>query len=755
MATSAQELERLVVRLVGEGSAYKKVLDDAVTQTVTASAKIEQITDKNMGAANHAMREAVTATAAVTHSVQGLVKAEQKAVPATAAMSYELEELISYELQSLPVTDAMAREYKKLARAEAEVAATTATATTTTKAATVATASHWERIKTLGDTTQRVGNTMRGFGTMMSLGVTLPIVGAGIAAIKMAADLETVTIQFETLLGADKGAAILKRLKDFADVTPFHFESVAAAGRALLAFGLEQKYLMPTMRMLGDVSSGTGKDLNELAVIFGRIKSTGRVEGEELRQLSMAGFDLSEMAKVMGTSVKGLYKKVEEGRVPFGAFQETMRRMTSEGGRFYGLTEKLGQSTAGQWSTLTDNAINLGQAFGKELLPVAKDFMAALSTMMGWFQQLSPGWKRFIIYTLAATAAIGPLIAVCGTMVSAAGAMVSVFSFLGVSSLPALLSGFAAVTAAIIETLVVAAPLTFVIGIVALAVAMLTDMLTGGKLGLLDWVYSWRIGTYKIETWFTACALEVYKVWDTVATFFMTSFFDMVYQWNEWGQSMKRVVISVAQSITAAFMWAATRAVRGISWLVNQVIDGLNYLGVLSDTMTTRAHNGARDVVTNVEDLGTAAGNAYQEAINKSLTDTERRWDRHSQYINGLEKDHANAIKDYGRTEDDAFRKDTDAVNKQMGDAVAHARVGAKLPGEEDVPKWNGSGGTGDKKEHNEFKQVAINRISLAGLTGFTRKIDEVKATGVEHRLDSLIAITKMRQQQMAPVLTD
>ena len=54
MPSTTTELERLIIRLVGDGSSYKQTLDDAVKQTTIAVAKIGSMvmgpaTQKNAG----------------------------------------------------------------------------------------------------------------------------------------------------------------------------------------------------------------------------------------------------------------------------------------------------------------------------------------------------------------------------------------------------------------------------------------------------------------------------------------------------------------------------------------------------------------------------------------------------------------------------------------------------------------------------------------------------------------------------------
>ena len=43
----------------------------------------------------------------------------------------------------------------------------------------------------------------------------------------------------------------------------------------MIAFGFTTEQLIPTLKMVGDVSAAVGKDFNELAVIYGKARTAG------------------------------------------------------------------------------------------------------------------------------------------------------------------------------------------------------------------------------------------------------------------------------------------------------------------------------------------------------------------------------------------------------------------------------------------------------------------------------------------------
>lgn len=187
------------------------------------------------------------------------------------------------------------------------------------------------------------------------------------------AELEKLQISFTTFLGSSERAKqVLKDLEDFSISTPFESTQVQNAGRSLLAFGIPAKDLTDTLRRLGDISAGTGKDFNELATIFGKAKTQGVVQGEELNQLAEAGVPIySKLAEVLNIAEGDVRKFGEQGKISFLDLQEALKLLTTEGekGSFFGLTEQLSQSLTGRLSTLSDEFGKLARDIGTQLKP--------------------------------------------------------------------------------------------------------------------------------------------------------------------------------------------------------------------------------------------------------------------------------------------------------------------------------------------------------------------------------------------------
>jgi len=202
-------------------------------------------------------------------------------------------------------------------------------------------------------------------GGVALLGVALLKVGKD--AIKAAADFETMKVAIDTMVG-DTGRAdtLISQIKELGSATPFTTEQLLDASKTLLAFGIETEKIQGTLKTLGDISSGTGKDIKEMAVIFGQVRSAGRLMGQDLLQLINAGFNpLQVISEKTGRSVRDLKDDMSKGLITFDKVEQAFKDATEEGGRFFRMMEKQSETFNGKLSTLQSEWKNLLEELGK------------------------------------------------------------------------------------------------------------------------------------------------------------------------------------------------------------------------------------------------------------------------------------------------------------------------------------------------------------------------------------------------------
>lgn len=238
--------------------------------------------------------------------------------------------------------------------------------------------------KGLGQAEGMLHKTAGGIGGIFqsAVGVAGGVLGAGVVTglldigknaimtgINFNAMQENAVTAFTTMLGSgEKAQALLKDLQGFAASTPFEFPEIATAAKSLLAFGVGAEDMTVTLQRVGDISSGIGAPIGEIAELYGKAKVQGRLFGEDINQLTGRGIPIiQELAKQFGVSESEVKKLVEQGKVGFPNLEQAFKDLTSEGGQFSGMMEAQSHTFDGMMSTLQDT---LGQIAGQIMGPL-------------------------------------------------------------------------------------------------------------------------------------------------------------------------------------------------------------------------------------------------------------------------------------------------------------------------------------------------------------------------------------------------
>ena len=188
-----------------------------------------------------------------------------------------------------------------------------------------------------------------------------------LSAVSTAAEFEQYEVRFETLLGdADKAEAHMAKLREYAASTPFDLAGISKASSALVAFGVDAEQSHEVLRMLGDVAAASGGSIEELARIFGKVNTAGKLDTMDVNQLGDRGLNVRTMlAERDGLTVQQVNKAISAGQYNAKDLLEILQKATSQGGRFFGGAAKQSRTLAGLWSTLQDNIKEVQAALGK------------------------------------------------------------------------------------------------------------------------------------------------------------------------------------------------------------------------------------------------------------------------------------------------------------------------------------------------------------------------------------------------------
>jgi len=205
------------------------------------------------------------------------------------------------------------------------------------------------------------------FGSLVGVAGGISALGMGV---KLAADAEQSQVAFEVMLGsAGQAKTMIAELKAYSDKSPFDIAGTQEAAKKLLNYGVSAGDVLPTIKKLGDVAAGDKDKFDYLATAFGQMSATGRLMGQDLLQFINAGFNpLQEIAKKTGESMGDLKKRMEGGGISAREVAGAFDSATSQGGKFFGMTERQSGTLAGKFSTMKDAVATSLRTIGEELV---------------------------------------------------------------------------------------------------------------------------------------------------------------------------------------------------------------------------------------------------------------------------------------------------------------------------------------------------------------------------------------------------
>ncbi len=286
-----------------------------------------------------------------------------------------------------------------------------------------------EKLEATSKKFEAVGSKLKGVGTKMSAAITLPIVGAGVASFKLAADLEDALGATDQIF---KGSS--NTMKEWAAGLETYYG--IAHGEAL-----EYSNMMGTMLMnIGGLSekeaAKQAQTLIELAgdltAMYGGTTSdavralTGALKGNNtmLDNYGMAANDALVKTKAMEMGLIG-----EKEELSLAAKQAaTLALIMEQSGAAQGQAAREADGASGSMRALMTEIKNLASSIGDILLPIFTPLLGKVNELAQKFKELSPETQKTIVMIAGIAAAIGPVVLVVGTFVSAIGSIAGAFA---------------------------------------------------------------------------------------------------------------------------------------------------------------------------------------------------------------------------------------------------------------------------------------------------------------------------------------
>lgn len=216
--------------------------------------------------------------------------------------------------------------------------------------------------------------------------------GAAVASAGIAAIGTAVAKGFQRLDGIDQATKKLEGLGHSAQTvdqimenalasvkgTAFGLDEAATVSAQMVAAGIKPgQELEKTLRTVADSATIAGIGMDEMGAIFGKVASSGRLQGDELNQMSERGIPALQMlADHLGVTTDEVRKMVSAGEVDFKTFAAALEDGMG------GAAMRSGETFQGAWKNTLAALGRIGATFLKPLFEAAKEGMNALMPVL-------------------------------------------------------------------------------------------------------------------------------------------------------------------------------------------------------------------------------------------------------------------------------------------------------------------------------------------------------------------------------------
>lgn len=175
----------------------------------------------------------------------------------------------------------------------------------------------------LGGLSSSVGSAFSSIGSVMAP-VTAGMTALGVASAKTTVDFMKVyqasMTTFKQFYGGEEAArSLYNSLYEIASASTFSQEAFLTSAQTMAGMGVSAENVTRYMQVAADAVSamgGSSADLEDLAGIFGKITTQGKITGENLNEFAYRGVNALEMlAEQYGVTTEEMQKMVSDGLV--------------------------------------------------------------------------------------------------------------------------------------------------------------------------------------------------------------------------------------------------------------------------------------------------------------------------------------------------------------------------------------------------------------------------------------------------------
>jgi tape measure domain-containing protein len=206
--------------------------------------------------------------------------------------------------------------------------------------------------------------------------------------------VEDARVGLGTLLKDTEAAGqVIQNTMEDATKTPFAFEGLLAANKALIGAGENAENSRRNVLNLANAIAATGggdDELNRMVVNLQQIKNVGEATAMDIKQFAMAGVNIYQvLADATGKPID----KVKEMKVSYELLTDALAKAHETGGIYEGGLEKMAGNTSVQISNLGDAMFQLKVKMFDDLKPAITWFISNIGQATNVLRE---GWDWMV-----------------------------------------------------------------------------------------------------------------------------------------------------------------------------------------------------------------------------------------------------------------------------------------------------------------------------------------------------------------------
>lgn len=191
-----------------------------------------------------------------------------------------------------------------------------------------------------------------------------------------------------TTLLKDKAAAqeVINNTMEDATKTPFAFEGLLAANKALISAGVGAKDARTDVLNLANAIAATGggdDELQRMVVNLNQIKMTGKATAQDIKQFAFAGVNIY---KVLADATNLPIEKLKEMDVSYDVLTMALAKAAAAGGIYENALANMGQNTSVKISNVGDAVFRLSVQMFNDLKPAIDSIISGLLSFVDVMQ---------------------------------------------------------------------------------------------------------------------------------------------------------------------------------------------------------------------------------------------------------------------------------------------------------------------------------------------------------------------------------